>query len=377
MEKGMVEKFAIIRKKVSRGGIVALSMSAMMLAGCASKDADDAQVTESQDVNVPETETQAVTETVNDEAADTSVYEVRDDLYFFKGDTQIGTFEVYENCDFAASLDEFVSVLNMSDASFTDERKIASEGKYTLTYAELSVQPSAAKEIEGEEADTEWHYYIHDGGSFFVDVTLDSKDECTDELEEYLKSYMKSLADGKASNVSQIETDGISIGDNITVSFAGKNITVQSEDAEAFTISLKEDIGSYLISGWESSSLHDMNGDGRDDIVFTCKDNGTDLDRQMVYIIDVYNQKEIPVDYSVDELIALMPKGDKLSDIMTDTEQDCRNVTEDGVIEVHSAFGTGESHIDNFTGEVTGRLLYDESSQSFKLDETSVSVNWY
>ena len=377
MGKSVVKEMEAIKKVIRRGGIVALSMSAMMLAGCASKDADDAQTTESQDVNVPETETQAVTEIVNDEAADASVYEVRDDLYFFKGDTQIGTFDVFENCDFATSLDEFIYVIYMSDASFAEEKEIAKDGNYTLTYAELTIQQSAAMSIKGYGPDTEWHYYIHDGGSFFVDVTLDSKDECTDELEEYLKSYMKVLADGKASNVGLTETDGISIGDNITVSFAGKNITVQSEDAEAFTISLKEDIGSYLISGWESCSLHDMNGDGRDDIVFTCKDNGTDLDRQMVYIIDVYNQKEIPVDYSVDELIALMPKDDKLSDIMTDTEQDCRNVTEDGVIEVHSAFGTGESHISDFTGEVTGRLLYDESSQSYRLDETSVSVNWY
>ncbi len=185
MRKCVVEKLAMIRKTVSGGGIVALSMFAMMLAGCASNQADDGQVTESQDANVSGTETQVVTETVN--------YEVRDNIYFYRDDTQIGTFEVYENCDFATSLDEFISVLYMSDASFSDEKELASEGKYTLTYAELSVQQSAAMETEG--ADTEWHYYIHDGGNFFVDVTLDSKDESTDELEEYLESYMKSLAD--------------------------------------------------------------------------------------------------------------------------------------------------------------------------------------
>lgn len=195
MRKGVVEKLVAMRKSVRRGGIAALSMSAIMLAGCAFNQADDGQAAESQNVNVLETETQAVTESVNDEVADGQLYDVRDNIYFYRDDTQIGTFEVYENCDFAASLDEFISVLYMSDASFTDEREIASEGKYTLTYAELSVQPSAAMETEGEGADTEWHYYIHDGSNFFVDVTLDSKDECTDGLEEYLKSYMKSLAD--------------------------------------------------------------------------------------------------------------------------------------------------------------------------------------
>lgn len=183
----------ITKRAIRRGGIVALSMSAVMLAGCASNRADDGQAMESQDINVSETETQAVTETVNDEVTDEPVYEVRDNIYFYRDDTQIGTFEVYENCDFATSLDEFISVLYMSDASFSDEKEIASDGKYTLTYAELSVQPSAAMETEG--ADTEWHYYIHDGGNFFVDVTLDSKDESTDELEEYLESYMKSLTD--------------------------------------------------------------------------------------------------------------------------------------------------------------------------------------
>lgn len=114
-------------------------------------------------------------------------YTVQEDTCFYKGDMQIG----FEDCEFASSIDEFIDICYMSDASVVDEREIAAQGGYTLIYAELSVSPSAAMEIEGKSADTEWHYYIHDGENDFIDVRLTSKEYCTEDLEKYLMSYIK------------------------------------------------------------------------------------------------------------------------------------------------------------------------------------------
>ena len=118
-------------------------------------------------------------------------YKVEDDTRFCKGDTQIGTFEIFENCEFASSMDEFIDVWYMSDASVVDAKEIAMEGAYILAYAELSISPSAAMEIQGESAKTEWHYYIYDGKDYFIDIVLNGKEYCTEELEEYLTSYIK------------------------------------------------------------------------------------------------------------------------------------------------------------------------------------------
>lgn len=118
-------------------------------------------------------------------------YEVQDDTHFYKGDTQIGTFEIFEDCEFTSSMDEFIDVWYMSDASVVDAKEIAVEGAYTLAYAELSISPSAAMEIQGESAKTEWHYYIYNGEDYFIDVVLDKKEYCTKDLEKYLTTYIK------------------------------------------------------------------------------------------------------------------------------------------------------------------------------------------
>lgn len=109
-------------------------------------------------------------------------YKVQDDTNFYKGDTQIGTFEIFEDCEFASSMDEFIDVWYMSDASVVDAKEIAVEEAYTLAYAELSISPSAAMEIQGESAKTEWHYYIYNGEDYFIDVVLDKKEYCTKDL---------------------------------------------------------------------------------------------------------------------------------------------------------------------------------------------------
>jgi len=123
--------------------------------------------------------------------AQTAAYNVQDDTHLYRDDTQIGTLEIFEDCEFASSIEEFIEVQYMSDASVVENREIAAEGDYTLLYVELSVSPSAAMEIQGESPDTEWHYYIHDGANYFVDVRLNNKEYCTEELETYLLSYIK------------------------------------------------------------------------------------------------------------------------------------------------------------------------------------------
>ncbi len=97
----------------------------------------------------------------------------------------------------------------------------------------------------------------------------------------------------------------------------------------------------------------------------------------MLYIVDIQNEQEIPLDYSVKELLAHMPQTEEFADILTDCAQDRREICEDGTIEVTSPFGTGDDWITDFVGEITGKLVYQADSNCYVLDEQSIGVTWY
>lgn len=165
--------------------------------------------------------------------------------------------------------------------------------------------------------------------------------------------------------------------DQITIWFEEKTITVQNGESQKFEMDMPTEVGDYLTSGWGAISLFDMNGDGNKDIVFTCIDHGTGLSHQMLYIVDIQNEQEIPLDYSVEELLAHMPQTEEFADILTDCAQDRREICEDGTIEVTSPFGTGDDWITDFVGEITGKLVYQAESNCYVLDEQSIGVEWY
>lgn len=115
------------------------------------------------------------------------------DNYLYNEDTEIGYFELYEEDDLTSSIDEFLKVMYVGDYSVVNERKIATDGDYTLEYVELSVEPTAAMEIKGEKTATEWHYFIYDEEKYIIDVTVFEGKDCTEELEGYLEKYVKSV----------------------------------------------------------------------------------------------------------------------------------------------------------------------------------------
>lgn len=122
------------------------------------------------------------------------------DGHLYKGDTEIGYFDTYEQDDIFSSIDEsdfstpidaFLKVMYVSDYSMVDERKIVTDEDYTLEYVELNVEPTAATAIQGEKTETEWHYFIYDEEKSITDVNVFDKEDCTGELEKYLEEYMK------------------------------------------------------------------------------------------------------------------------------------------------------------------------------------------
>ena len=122
------------------------------------------------------------------------------DAHLYKGDTEIGYFDTYEQDDIFSSIDEsdfstpidaFLKVMYVSDYSVVDERKIVTDEDYTLEYVELNVEPTAATAIQGEETETEWHYFIYDDEKSITDVNVFDKEDCTGALEKYLEEYMK------------------------------------------------------------------------------------------------------------------------------------------------------------------------------------------
>ncbi len=126
-------------------------------------------------------------------------YKVSDE-HLYKGDREIGYFDTYEQDDIASSIDEndfdspidaYLKVMYVSDYSVVDERTIITDGDYTLDYIELNVEPTASMAIQGEETETEWHYFIYDEEKSITDVNVFDKEDCTGKLEEYLKEYMK------------------------------------------------------------------------------------------------------------------------------------------------------------------------------------------
>ena len=122
------------------------------------------------------------------------------DAHLYKGDTEIGYFDTYEQDDIFSSIDEsdfstpidaFLKVMYVSDYSMVDERKIVTDEDYTLEYVELNVEPTAATAIQGEKTETEWHYFIYDDEKSITDVNVFDKEDCTGALEKYLEEYMK------------------------------------------------------------------------------------------------------------------------------------------------------------------------------------------
>ena len=122
------------------------------------------------------------------------------DAHLYKGDTEIGYFDTYEQDDIFSSIDEsnfstpidaFLKVMYVSDYSVVDERKIVTDEDYTLEYVELNVEPTAATAIQGEKTETEWHYFIYDDEKSITDVNVFDKEDCTGALEKYLEEYMK------------------------------------------------------------------------------------------------------------------------------------------------------------------------------------------
>lgn len=122
------------------------------------------------------------------------------DAHLYKGDTEIGYFDTYEQDDIFSSIDEsdfstpidaFLKVMYVSDYSVVDERKIVTDEDYTLEYIELNIEPTAATAIQGEETETEWHYFIYDDEKSITDVNIFDKEDCTGALEKYLERYMK------------------------------------------------------------------------------------------------------------------------------------------------------------------------------------------
>lgn len=112
------------------------------------------------------------------------------DTHLYNEDIEIGYFELYEEDDITSSIDEFLKAMYVSDYSVVNERKIVTDGDYTLEYVELSVEPTAAMEIKGEKTATEWHYFICDEEKYIIDVTVFEEKDCTEELEGYLEKYM-------------------------------------------------------------------------------------------------------------------------------------------------------------------------------------------
>ena len=122
------------------------------------------------------------------------------DAHLYKGDTEIGYFDTYEQDDIFSSIDEsdfstpidaFLKVMYVSDYSVVDERKIVTDEDYTLEYVELNVEPTAATAIQGEKTETEWHYFMYDDEKSITDVNVFDKEDCTGSLEKYLEEYMK------------------------------------------------------------------------------------------------------------------------------------------------------------------------------------------
>ena len=122
------------------------------------------------------------------------------DAHLYKGDTEIGYFDTYEQDDIASSIDKsdfdspidaYLKVMYVSDYSVVNEREITTDGDYTLEYVELNVEPTAATAIQGEKTETEWHYFIYDEEKSITDVNVFDKEDCTGELEKYLEEYMK------------------------------------------------------------------------------------------------------------------------------------------------------------------------------------------
>ena len=112
------------------------------------------------------------------------------DTHLYNEDIEIGYFELYEEDGITSSIDEFLKAMYVSDYSVVNERKIVTDGDYTLEYVELSVEPTAAMEIKGEKTTTEWHYFICDEEKYIIDVTVFEEKDCTEELEGYLEKYM-------------------------------------------------------------------------------------------------------------------------------------------------------------------------------------------
>ena len=191
---------------------------------------------------------------------------------------------------------------------------------------------------------------------------------------------------------------------------------VVKETQEQFCVTLPTcSNGNAILNGYIAVHMCDVNQDDVAEIIVTETQTGT-CRIQYVDVIDIQNQKILPLEYKVDELATMLPKMQILEEKKTESgkwdsvvmayqlqgteythtidmryvdtdslelkvgvlDQDYRECSKNGQITVEAGFGfsvTDSVYID-YVGTLIGTLVYQEKEQNFILDKNSIVIEW-